>query len=96
MAVATNARESVQRKPRDKRTGVVVSTKGDKTIRVRFDFTIKHPKYNKYFRRSTNLATHDERNEAQIGDLVEVMACRPISRTKCWRLNRILRRAAAE
>jgi len=93
MAVMQAEQATTERKVRDIRTGVVVSTKGDKTIRVRFNFTIKHPKYGKYFRRSTSLHTHDEKNEAQVGDLVEVMACRPISKTKCWRLSRILRRA---
>jgi len=93
MAVMRAEQATTERKVRDIRTGVVVSTKGDKTIRVRFNFTIKHPKYGKYFRRSTSLHTHDEKNEAQVGDLVEVMACRPISKTKCWRLSRILRRA---
>lgn len=96
MATAQAPSTATSRGKRDMRTGVVVSTKGDKTIRVQFDFTNKHPKYGKYFRRSTSLHTHDEKNEAKIGDLVEVMACRPVSKTKCWRLNRILRRAEGQ
>lgn len=76
------------------RTGVVVSDKGDKTIRVQFDYMVKHAKYDKYFRRSTKLAAHDEKNEAQVGDVVELMACRPISKTKAWRLVRVVRPAA--
>jgi len=75
---------------RDRRTGTVVSDKGDKTIRVRFDFLVKHEKYGKFLRRSTTLATHDEKNEAHKGDLVEVVACRRLSKTKCWRLIRVL------
>lgn len=79
---------------RDRRVGTVVSDKGDKTIRVNYEYLVKHPKYGKYFRRSTTLATHDEKNEAKKGDLVEVVACRRMSRTKCWRLERIIKRGA--
>src|SRR3990170_516408 len=90
--VAASITVSDKRGRRDRRTGTVVSDKGDKTIRVRFEFLVKHPKYGKYFRRSTTLATHDEKNEAHKGDLVEVVACRRMSKTKCWRLMRIIRR----
>ena len=76
---------------RERRVGAVVSDKGDKTIRVRFDYTVRHPKYGKYYKRSTTLHTHDEKNEAKVGDVVEVVACRRLSKTKCWRLTRIIR-----
>ena len=76
---------------RERRVGAVVSDKGDKTIRVRFDYTVKHPKYGKYYKRSTTIHTHDEKNEAKVGDVVEVVACRRLSKTKCWRLTRIIR-----
>ena len=79
---------------RDCRTGTVVSDKGAKTIKVRFDYMVKHPKYGKYYRRSTTLHAHDATDEAKVGDLVEVMACRRISKTKSWRLLRILRSSA--
>src|SRR3990172_6876144 len=85
---------SDKRGQRDRRLGTVISDKGDKTIRVRFDFLVKHRKYGKYFRRSTTLATHDENNEARKGDLVEVVACRRLSKTKCWRLGRVLERGS--
>ena len=85
---------SDKRGQRDRRTGTVVSDKGDKTIRVRFDFLVKHDKYGKYLRRSTTLATHDEKNEARKGDLVEVVACRRLSKTKCWRLMRVVERGS--
>ena len=96
MAVAQAERLNSNRTVRETRTGFVVSDKGDKTIRVRFEFMVRHPKYGKYYTRSTSLHSHDEKNEARVGDLVEVMACRPISKTKVWRLNRILRRSDAE
>ncbi len=85
---------SATRGRRDRRIGTVISDKGDKTIRVRFDFLVKHDQYGKYFRRSTTLATHDEKNEAHKGDLVEVVACRRLSKTKCWRLLRVLERGS--
>lgn len=81
------------RRHRDRRVGTVVSDKGDKTITVRFDFTVKHPKYGKYYRRSTHLRTHDENNDAHVGDVVEVVACRRYSKTKSWRLTRVVRSA---
>ncbi len=74
--------------------GFVVSDSRDKTIKVVYEYTRKHPKYGKYIRRSTTLHAHDEKNEAKVGDKVEVMACRRLSKTKCWRLLRIIRRAA--
>jgi small subunit ribosomal protein S17 len=77
---------------REHRVGTVVSHACDKTIRVRYDYTVKHPKYKKYYRRSTTLHTHDEQNDAKAGDVVEVAACRRMSRTKCWRLVRVIRR----
>lgn len=86
------SKQTEDRSQRDKRVGLVVSDKGDKTIRVRFDFQVKHPKYGKYYRRSTTMGTHDEKNEAKRGDWVEVVACRRLSKTKCWRLDRILKR----
>lgn len=79
---------------RDGRVGTVVSDKGDKTIKVRFDFIVKHPKYGKYCKRRAILHSHDEKNEAKVGDLVEITACRRISKTKCWRLIKIFRTAS--
>lgn len=80
------------RKPRSIRVGVVTSDKGDKSLRVAYLSLVKHPKYGKYLRRRTTLHVHDEKNEARTGDRVEVMACRPMSKTKCWRLVRVLDR----
>jgi len=85
-----------QRSQRDVRLGTVVSDKGDKTIRVRFDFQVRHEKYGKYFRRSTILVAHDESNQAKTGDVVEVVACRRMSKTKCWRLLRVVEQRSAD
>jgi small subunit ribosomal protein S17 len=80
-----------------KTTGaVVVGKSGNKSIKVAMDYVYKHPKYGKYMKRQTRLIVHDERNEAGIGDVVEVTECRPYSRTKSWRLVRILTKAAQE
>jgi len=89
--VVRKAAQSQARGTRDCRVGAVVSDKGDKTIRVRYEFTVRHRKYGKYYRRSTMLHAHDEKNEARVGDTVEVMACRRLSKTKFWHLVRVLR-----
>jgi small subunit ribosomal protein S17 len=89
----TTATKTRQRRPL--RTGVVVSDKGDKTINVRISFTSSHGKYGKYINRRTKLHAHDERNEARVGDLVEITECRPLSKTKRWRLVRIVKKAEA-
>jgi small subunit ribosomal protein S17 len=66
--------------------GRVVSNKMDKTITVLIERKIKHPIYGKYVTRSTKLHAHDENNECQIGDVVEITSCRPLSKTKTWSL----------
>ena len=96
MAKAAGQNNSTAKRGKpDQRVGTVISDKGNQTITVRYEFTVKHPKYGKYYRRSGKLHTHDEKNEARIGDLVEVVSCRPYSKTKNWRLNRIVKSAEA-
>lgn len=75
------------------RQGIVVSDKGDKTIVVRIDMAKRHRRYQKIVRTSKRLHVHDERNDAHEGDVVRVVECRPLSRTKRWRLVEILERA---
>ena len=75
------------------RQGIVVSDKADKTIVVRVDVTRRHRRYGKIMRTSTKLHAHDERNDAGAGDTVRVVECRPMSRTKRWRLLDVLERA---
>jgi small subunit ribosomal protein S17 len=72
--------------------GRVVSNKMDKTATVLIERKIKHPLYGKYIRRSTKLHIHDENNECQEGDVVAINQCRPLSRTKSWRLHQIVER----
>ena len=78
---------------RQERRGVVVSSAMDKTIVVRVDKVKAHPKYKKIVRRSSKLHAHDERNDAGTGDTVRVVECRPMSRTKRWRLTDVLEKA---
>jgi small subunit ribosomal protein S17 len=75
------------------RQGVVVSDRAAKSITVRIDTAHRHPRYEKIVRTSRTLHAHDERGEAHIGDTVIVRECRPMSRTKRWRLERVVERA---
>ena len=75
------------------RMGKVVSDKADKTITVRIDIAKRHRRYRKIVRSSSTLHAHDEANSANEGDLVREVECRPMSRTKRWRLVEILERA---
>jgi small subunit ribosomal protein S17 len=72
------------------RRGTVVSKSGDKTVKVQINYKIKHPVYGKYINRRTRLCVHDSGNETQVGDLVDVVECRPISKTKSWRLVKVV------
>ncbi|MDX2132430.1 MAG: 30S ribosomal protein S17 [Planctomycetota bacterium] len=76
--------------------GVVDSDARAKTRRVVLSYMAQHPKYGKYVRRRTILHVHDEANESHVGDVVEVAPCRPISKTKSWRLVRVVERRSAE
>ena len=78
-----------------RKEGVVQSDGRDKTRKVAIAFMVKHSKYGKYIRRRTVLHVHDEKNESHVGDLVEVVECRPISKTKNWVLSRVIKKAAA-
>ena len=73
--------------------GVVKSDGMDKTIVVTVQRLVKHPRVKKYIRRNSRFMAHDAHNEARVGDTVEIEETRPLSRHKCWRLVRIVRRA---
>jgi len=74
-------------------TGTVISNKMDKTITVMIERKVKHPVYGKYIKRSTKLHAHDANNECNEGDLVTVVSCRPLSKSKKWMLENIVERA---
>lgn len=86
--------KTLERDRRKHVTGKVVSDKMAKTIIVQVERLVKHPRYEKYVRKFTKVYAHDEKREAKTGDLVEVMATRPLSRRKRWALVRVVARAA--
>jgi small subunit ribosomal protein S17 len=75
-------------------TGVVTSDKMNKTRRVEIARLVKHARYGKYIRRRTVCHVHDEQNESHMGDTVEIMESRPLSKTKNWRLVRVVAKGA--
>jgi small subunit ribosomal protein S17 len=84
-----SATESVKRT----RTGRVTSSKPNKTVTVLLERQVKHPLYGKYMRRSTKVHAHDEDNSCAEGDLVRISECRPLSKTKSWRVVEVVERA---
>ncbi|HHO58743.1 MAG TPA: 30S ribosomal protein S17 [Thiotrichales bacterium] len=87
----SNAEQKLQRTL----TGTVTSDVCDKTVTVMIERRIKHPVYGKYIKRSTKLHVHDENNECGKGDVVVIEQCRPMSKTKSWRLVEIQEKATA-
>lgn len=93
MTTAAQNQKTENRPLRPRLTGVVTSDNVAKTRKVTFEYLSKHAKYNKYVKRQTVLHVHDENNESHKGDVVEVMSCRPISKTKTYRLVKIVIKA---
>ena len=91
--VAETTEQSLDRGRRKTRTGVVSSSKMEKTIVVSVQTLKPHPLYGRTVKRTTRFKAHDENNECGDGDMVEIMECRPLSREKNWRLLRIIERA---
>ena len=83
----------MERNLRKERVGLVISNKMDKTIRVYVERNVKHPKYEKFVKKSSKFMAHDEKNECNMGDVVKIMETRPLSKNKCWRLVEIIERA---
>ena len=82
-----------ERGNRKVRIGRVISDKMDKTIVVAIEGNVKHPLYGKIVKRTYKLKAHDENNECRVGDIVEVMETRPLSKEKRWRLVQIIEKA---
>lgn len=78
---------------RKTRTGTVVSNKMDKTVVIAIEDNVRHPLYKKIIKRTVKLKAHDENNECNVGDRVEVMETRPLSKDKRWRLSKIIQKA---
>ena len=92
-AEATTAVNAESRKARRTLIGVVTRDKTQKTRRVEIQRLVKHPRYSKYIKRRTVCYVHDEKDETRIGDTVEIMESRPLSKTKNWRLVRVVKKA---
>lgn len=84
---------AVQRNQRKIRVGKVISNKMQKSIVVSLERKVPHPLYKKYYKRTSTLMAHDEKQEARIGDIVKVMETRPLSKRKRWRLVEIIEKA---
>ena len=82
-----------ERNLRKTRVGMVVSDKMDKTVVVAIIDNVKHPLYKKIVKRTVRLKAHDEKNECRVGDRVEVMETRPLSKDKRWRVFEIIEKA---
>ena len=78
---------------RKTRVGIVVKNKMDKSILVVIERRVAHPIYKKYFKKTTKLMAHDEKNECGIGDVVKIMETRPLSKVKNWRVIEIVEKA---
>ena len=92
--VTTQAGQAPGRKPLvATEIGRVVSDKMNKTITVLVERRVKHPLYDKVVTRSAKYHAHDENNESKTGDLVEIVATRKLSKTKAWRLSKVLEKA---
>src|ERR1017187_5175108 len=89
----TEAAAKPERGNRRTEVGVVTSDKMNKTRRVEIPRLVKHPRYGKYIKRRTICHVHDEQNESHKGDKVEIMETRPLSKTKLWRLVKIVTKA---
>ncbi len=84
---------STERNSRKTLIGFVTSRSGDKSIKVTVPFKVPHPRYQKVINRKTVVHVHDEKNETHLGDKVEIMETRPISRLKRWRVINVIERA---
>lgn len=84
---------AVERNDRKVMQGMVTSNKMSKTLVIQIDRKVKHPMYEKFVSRRTKLYAHDEKGEAKVGDIVEVVQTRPLSKLKRWRLVRIIQKA---
>lgn len=89
----TTTTKNQNQKPKQEEVGIVISNKMQKTIVVKLDRRIRHEKYGKFLTKTKKVKAHDETNQAQIGDLVQIIASRPISKDKRYALKSIIRKA---
>ena len=89
-ATQTSSAKSARHTLTGTKIGVVTGDKRDKTRTVKVLYQVRHPKYGKFLRRHTSFHVHDPENTSKLGDRVEIANCRPISKTKQWRLVRVV------
>ena len=87
---AVEKTEGLRKPLRGIKTGVVTSDRRSKTRSVLVAYQIQHSKYSKYLKQRSTYQVHDPNNHSKVGDRVEIASCRPISKTKCWRLIRVI------
>jgi len=75
------------------KVGVVTSDRMTRTVVVKVERLVKHPAYHRFVKRTSTFMAHDERGECHVGDTVEILECRPLSRRKRWRVRRVIARA---
>ena len=85
--------QETNRNNRKELTGVVRSKTGDKSVKVVYEYKTPHPLYKKEIRRKTTVHVHDEKNDSNVGDKVRIMATRPLSKLKRWRITEVLEKA---
>ncbi|MAH25912.1 MAG: 30S ribosomal protein S17 [Opitutales bacterium] len=85
--------QETDRNNRKELIGVVRSKTGDKSVKVVYEYKIPHPLYKKEIRRKTTVHVHDEKNDSNVGDKVRIMATRPVSKLKRWRITEVLEKA---
>jgi len=95
MSAEETQEDKKQRTERKVARGIVMSTKMDKTVVVQVNRKVRHPIYEKFVSKKTRLYAHDEQSEANVGDIVEIVQTRPLSKLKRWRLLRIVQKASA-
>ena len=85
--------QETNRNNRKELTGVVRSKTGNKSVKVVYEYKTPHPLYKKEIRRKTTVHVHDEKNDSNVGDKVRIMATRPLSKLKRWRITEVLEKA---
>jgi small subunit ribosomal protein S17 len=93
LQVTVNRKIKMQDRKLKTLTGVVISNSGNKSVKIALDYKVRHPKYGKYIRRRTKIGVHDEHNQSGVGDVIEIAECRPRSKTKSWRLVKVVKKA---
>ncbi len=92
----TSGNESTKRVLTGTKIGTVISDKRNKSRTVAVPYQLKHPKYGKYLHREAKFQVHDETNESHLGDTVEIASCRPLSKTKSWRVVRVVEKSVGQ